>query len=201
MEGKTLEKKWYIIHTYSGYEKKVMTDLEKRIESLNLTDKVFNIIVPEEETIELRRGKKKVIARKLFPGYVMVEMLVEREETNDGIGFRVDSDAWYVIRNTNGVTGFVGVGSEPTPMEDSEVQSLFKKIGLRIDEETLNEAKEEIVLDFEVGDFVKILDGGFADEEGKVANIDYEHKRVKVMIEMFGRMTPVEVGFDGVKKA
>ncbi|MBN1470116.1 MAG: transcription termination/antitermination factor NusG [Fusobacteriaceae bacterium] len=201
MEGKTLEKKWYIIHTYSGYEKKVMTDLEKRIESLNLTDKVFNIIVPEEETIELRRGKKKVIARKLFPGYVMVEMLVEREETNDGIGFRVDSDAWYVIRNTNGVTGFVGVGSEPTPMEDSEVQSLFKKIGLKIDEETLNEAKEEIVLDFEVGDFVKILDGGFADEEGKVANIDYEHKRVKVMIEMFGRMTPVEVGFDGVKKA
>ena len=201
MEGKTLEKKWYIIHTYSGYEKKVMTDLEKRIESLNLTDKVFNIIVPEEETIELRRGKKKVIARKLFPGYVMVEMLVEREETNDGIGFRVDSDAWYVIRNTNGVTGFVGVGSEPTPMEDSEVQSLFKKIGLKIDEETINEAKEEIVLDFEVGDFVKILDGGFADEEGKVANIDYEHKRVKVMIEMFGRMTPVEVGFDGVKKA
>jgi transcriptional antiterminator NusG len=201
MEGKTLEKKWYIIHTYSGYEKKVMTDLEKRIESLNLTDKVFNIIVPEEETIELRRGKKKVIARKLFPGYVMVEMLVEREETNDGIGFRVDSDAWYVIRNTNGVTGFVGVGSEPTPMEDSEVLSLFKKIGLKIDEETLNEAKEEIVLDFEVGDFVKILDGGFADEEGKVANIDYEHKRVKVMIEMFGRMTPVEVGFDGVKKA
>ena len=200
MEGKTLEKKWYIIHTYSGYEKKVMTDLEKRIESLNLTDKVFNIIVPEEETIELRRGKKKVIARKLFPGYVMVEMLVEREETNDGIGFRVDSDAWYV-RNTNGVTGFVGVGSEPTPMEDSEVQSLFKKIGLKVDEETLNEAKEEIVLDFEVGDFVKILDGGFADEEGKVANIDYEHKRVKVMIEMFGRMTPVEVGFDGVKKA
>mgnify|MGYP003549613326 FL=1 len=139
MEGKTLEKKWYIIHTYSGYEKKVMTDLEKRIESLNLTDKVFNIIVPEEETIELRRGKKKVIARKLFPGYVMVEMLVEREETNDGIGFRVDSDAWYVIRNTNGVTGFVGVGSEPTPMEDSEVLSLFKKIGLKIDEETLNE--------------------------------------------------------------
>ena len=103
MEGKTLEKKWYIIHTYSGYEKKVMTDLEKRIESLNLTEKVFNIIVPEEETVEIRRGKKKVVARKLFPGYVMVEMLVEKEVTNDGIGFRVDSDAWYIIRNTNGV--------------------------------------------------------------------------------------------------
>lgn len=201
MEGKTLEKKWYIIHTYSGYEKKVMTDLEKRIESLNLTDKVFNIIVPEEETVEIRRGKKKVIARKLFPGYVMVEMLVEKEVTNEGIGFRVDSDAWYVIRNTNGVTGFVGVGSEPTPMEDSEVQALFKKIGLKLGPEEIEEKAEKIVLNFEVGDFVKIIDGGFADEEGKVANIDFEHKRVKVMIEMFGRMTPVEVGFDGVKKA
>ena len=201
MEGKTLEKKWYIIHTYSGYEKKVMTDLEKRIESLNLTDKVFNIIVPEEETVEIRRGKKKVIARKLFPGYVMVEMLVEKEVTNDGIGFRVDSDAWYVIRNTNGVTGFVGVGSEPTPMENSEVQALFKKIGLKLGPEEIEEKAEKIVLNFEVGDFVKIIDGGFADEEGKVANIDFEHKRVKVMIEMFGRMTPVEVGFDGVKKA
>ena len=201
MEGKTLEKKWYIIHTYSGYEKKVMTDLEKRIESLNLTEKVFNIIVPEEETVEIRRGKKKVIARKLFPGYVMVEMLVEKEVTNEGIGFRVDSDAWYVIRNTNGVTGFVGVGSEPTPMEDSEVQALFKKIGLKLGPEEIEEKAEKIVLNFEVGDFVKIIDGGFADEEGKVANIDFEHKRVKVMIEMFGRMTPLEVGFDGVKKA
>ncbi len=201
MEGKTLEKKWYIIHTYSGYEKKVMTDLEKRIESLNLTEKVFNIIVPEEETVEIRRGKKKVIARKLFPGYVMVEMLVEKEVTNEGIGFRVDSDAWYVIRNTNGVTGFVGVGSEPTPMEDSEVQALFKKIGLKLGPEEIEEKAEKIVFNFEVGDFVKIIDGGFADEEGKVANIDFEHKRVKVMIEMFGRMTPVEVGFDGVKKA
>ena len=201
MEGKTLEKKWYIIHTYSGYEKKVMTDLEKRIESLNLTEKVFKIIVPEEETVEIRRGKKKVIARKLFPGYVMVEMLVEKEVTNEGLGFRFDSDAWYVIRNTNGVTGFVGVGSEPTPMEDSEVQALFKKIGLKLGPEEIEEKAEKIVLNFEVGDFVKIIDGGFADEEGKVANIDFEHKRVKVMIEMFGRMTPVEVGFDGVKKA
>ena len=201
MESKTLEKKWYIIHTYSGYEKKVMTDLEKRIESLNLTEKVFNIIVPEEESVEIRRGKKKVISRKLFPGYVMVEMLVEKEITNDGIGFRVDSDAWYVIRNTNGVTGFVGVGSEPTPMEDSEVHSLFKKIGLKLDGDETQEKIEKIILNFEVGDYVKIIDGGFADEEGKVANIDFEHKRVKVMIEMFGRMTPVEVGFDGVEKA
>ncbi len=199
MEKRNLEKKWYIIHTYSGYEKKVMTDLEKRIESLNLTDRVFNIIVPEEESVEIRGGKKKIVSRKLFPGYVMVEMLVEREETADGIGFRVDSDAWYVIRNTNGVTGFVGVGSEPTPMEDSEVTNLFKKIGLSTSEDLVDD--EEIILDFAEGDFVKITEGGFADEEGKVSSIDFEHKRVKVMIEMFGRMTPVEVGFDGVKKA
>jgi transcriptional antiterminator NusG len=198
MEEKILEKKWYIIHTYSGYEKKVMTDLEKRIESLNLSDKVFNIIVPEEESVEMRRGKKKTVFRKLFPGYVMVEMLVEREETTEGIGFRVDSDAWYVIRNTNGVTGFVGVGSEPTPMEDSEVENLFKKIGRKADVEN-NE--DEVVLDFEIGDFVKITEGGFIDEEGKVSSIDFEHKRVKIMIEMFGRMTPVEVSFEGVKKA
>jgi transcriptional antiterminator NusG len=199
MEERNLEKKWYIIHTYSGYEKKVMTDLEKRVESLNLSDRVFNIIVPEEESIEIRRGKKKLVSRKLFPGYVMVEMLVEREETSDGIGFRVDSDAWYVIRNTNGVTGFVGVGSEPTPMEDSEVENLFKKIGLKTTEDETME--DEIVLGFQVGDYVKITEGGFSEEEGKVSNIDFEHKRVKVMIEMFGRMTPVEVGFDGVEKA
>lgn len=198
MEEKILEKKWYIIHTYSGYEKKVMTDLEKRIESLNLSDKVFNIIVPEEESVEMRRGKKKTVFKKLFPGYVMVEMLVEREETAEGIGFRVDSDAWYVIRNTNGVTGFVGVGSEPTPMEDSEVENLFRKIGLKADIEGM---EDEIVLDFEVGDYVRITEGGFIDEEGKVSSIDFEHKRVKIMIEMFGRMTPVEVSFDGVKKA
>lgn len=198
MEEKILEKKWYIIHTYSGYEKKVMTDLEKRIESLNLSDKVFNIIVPEEESVEIRRGKKKTVFKKLFPGYVMVEMLVEREETAEGIGFRVDSDAWYVIRNTNGVTGFVGVGSEPTPMEDSEVENLFRKIGLKADVEGM---EDEIILDFEIGDFVRITEGGFIDEEGKVSSIDFEHKRVKIMIEMFGRMTPVEVSFDGVKKA
>lgn len=196
MENVVQEKKWYIIHTYSGYEKKVMADLEKRVESLKLSEKVLNIIVPEEESVELRRGKKKTVFKKLFPGYVMIEMLVEKEETADGIGYKVDSDAWYVIRNTNGVTGFVGVGSEPSPMEDSEVVNLFKKIGLK------NEVEDDKVeLGFGIGDYVVITEGGFVDEEGKVSNIDFEHKRVKIMIEMFGRMTPVEVSFDGVKKA
>ena len=137
LDGDNLEKKWYIIHTYSGYEKKVKADLEKRVVTLNLTDRVFRILVPEEEIMEEKRGKMVKVPRKLFPGYVMVEMLSKKEENDLGLGYRVDSDAWYVIRNTNGVTGFVGVGSEPTPMEDSEVLSLFKKIGLKIDEETL----------------------------------------------------------------
>ena len=119
-DNANLERKWYIIHTYSGYEKKVKADLEKRVVTLNLTDRVFRILVPEEEIMEEKRGKMVKVPRKLFPGYVMVEMLSKREENDLGLGYRVDSDAWYVIRNTNGVTGFVGVGSDPIPLSDEE---------------------------------------------------------------------------------
>lgn len=191
-------KKWYIIHTYSGYEKKVKTDLEKKISGLNLSDKVFRVIVPEEERAEIRRGKKKNITKKLFPGYVMIEMLVLKEETKEGITFRIDSEAWYIIRNTAGVTGFVGVGADPIPLEDEEVEELFKKIGL-----SSEEIKNKIFVDigYGVGDFVSVIEGAFEGCEGKVSDIDYEHKKVKVMIEVFGRMTPVEVSFEGVKKA
>ncbi|MGY0395158.1 MULTISPECIES: transcription termination/antitermination protein NusG [unclassified Fusobacterium] len=197
---KTLVKKWFMIHTYSGYEKKVKTDLEQKIETLGMGDIVTKILVPEEETIEEVRGKKKTVARKIFPGYVMLEMVATREESNEGINFRVDSDAWYVVRNTNGVTGFVGVGSDPIPMEDEEVMNIFNVIGLDLTEEE-KEIKEVIKINFAVGDYVKVLNGGFADQEGKVAEIDMEHKKAKVMIEMFGRMTPVEVDFDSVQKA
>lgn len=197
---KTLVKKWFMIHTYSGYEKKVKTDLEQKIETLGMRDIVTKILVPEEETIEEVRGKKKTVARKIFPGYVMLEMVATREESNEGINFRVDSDAWYVVRNTNGVTGFVGVGSDPIPMEDEEVKNIFEVIGLDLTEEE-KELKEVIKINFAVGDYVKVLKGGFADQEGKVAEIDMEHKKAKVMIEMFGRMTPVEVDFDSVQKA
>ena len=197
---KTLVKKWFMIHTYSGYEKKVKTDLEQKIETLGMGDIVTKILVPEEETIEEVRGKKKTVARKIFPGYVMLEMVATREERNEGINFRVDSDAWYVVRNTNGVTGFVGVGSDPIPMEDEEVKNIFEVIGLDLTEEE-KELKEVIKINFAVGDYVKVLKGGFADQEGKVAEIDMEHKKAKVMIEMFGRMTPVEVDFDSVQKA
>lgn len=197
---KTLVKKWFMIHTYSGYEKKVKTDLEQKIETLGMGDIITKILVPEEETIEEVRGKKKTVARKIFPGYVMLEMVATREESNEGINFRVDSDAWYVVRNTNGVTGFVGVGSDPIPMEDEEVKNIFEVIGLDLTEEE-KELKEVIKINFAVGDYVKVLKGGFADQEGKVAEIDMEHKKAKVMIEMFGRMTPVEVDFDSVQKA
>ena len=189
-----------MIHTYSGYEKKVKTDLEQKIETLGIGEIVTKVLVPEEETIEEVRGKKKTVARKIFPGYVMLEMVATREESEDGINFRVDSNAWYVVRNTNGVTGFVGVGSDPIPMEDDEVANIFRVIGYDIPEEE-KENKEVLKINFGLGDFVKILGGGFAGHEGKVAEIDMEQKKVKVMIEMFGRMTPVEVDFNSVEKA
>ncbi|MDX8337196.1 MULTISPECIES: transcription termination/antitermination protein NusG [Cetobacterium] len=197
---KSLVRKWFMIHTYSGYEKKVKTDLEQKIETLGLSDIVTKVLVPEEETIEERRGKKKVISRKLFPGYVMLEMEATREESGDGINFRVDSDAWYVVRNTNGVTGFVGVGSDPIPMEDDEVENIFSVIGYKNDDDE-KELKEVIKVDYEVGDYVKLLSEGFENQEGKVAEIDMEHRKVKVMMEMFGRMTPIEVDLNSVEKA
>lgn len=188
-----------MIHTYSGYEKKVKTDLEQKIETLGMGDIVTKILVPEEETIEEVRGKKKTVARKIFPGYVMLEMVATREESEEGINFRVDSDAWYVVRNTNGVTGFVGVGSDPIPMEDGEVENIFRVIGMDIPEEE-KENKEIVKINFAIGEYVRVLGGGFAGHEGKVAEIDMEQKKVKVMIEMFGRMTPVEVDFNSVEK-
>ena len=197
---KSLVKKWFMIHTYSGYEKKVKTDLEQKIETLGLTNIVTKVLVPEEETIEERRGKKKVVSRKLFPGYVMLEMEATREESGDGINFRVDSDAWYVVRNTNGVTGFVGVGSDPIPMEDEEVENIFSVIGYRTNDED-KAIKEVIKVDYEVGDYVRLLAEGFENQEGKVAEIDMEHRKVKVMMEMFGRMTPIEVDLNNVEKA
>jgi len=189
------EKKWYIIHTYSGYEKKVATDLEKRIESLNLTDRVFRILVPEEEVLEEKRGKMVKVPRKLFPSYVMVEMLSVKEENDLGLGYRVDSEAWYVIRNTNGVTGFVGVGSDPIPLSDEEASNLLSKIGINGFE---NENKFNI--DVEIGEKVIVKKDSFMDQEGEIAEIDYEHGRIKVMLEVFGRLTPVEFEYNEIEK-
>lgn len=194
-----LEKKWFMIHTYSGYEKKVKTDLEQKLEALGMNTIVTKVLVPEEQSVELRRGKKKTISRKLFPGYVMLEMYATREESEDGINYSVDSDAWYVVRNTSGVTGFVGVGSDPIPMEEDEVKNIFRAIGYSV-ENSESEDAELIAVDFVEGDYVTLLEGGFAGQQGKVAEINLENKKVKVMVEMFGRMTPVEVNITGVEK-
>ena len=190
------EKKWYIIHTYSGYEKKVATDLEKRIETLNLTDRVFRILVPEEEVLEEKRGKMVKVPRKLFPSYVMIEMLSVREENELGIGYRVDSDAWYVIRNTNGVTGFVGIGSDPIPLSDEEASNLLSKIGVET-----NENENKFNIEFKVGERVVVKKDSFYDQTGEISSIDYEHGRVTVMLEVFGRLTPVELEYNEVEKS
>ena len=190
------EKKWYIIHTYSGYEKKVATDLEKRIETLNLTDRVFRILVPEEEVLEEKRGKMVKVPRKLFPSYVMIEMLSVREENELGLGYRVDSDAWYVIRNTNGVTGFVGIGSDPIPLSDEEASNLLSKIGVEA-----NENENRFNIEFKVGERVVVKKDSFYDQTGEISSIDYEHGRVTVMLEVFGRLTPVELEYNEVEKS
>ena len=191
------EKKWYIIHTYSGYEKKVAADLEKRIESLDLTDRVFRILVPEEEVLEEKLGKQVKVSRKLFPSYVMIEMLSVKEENELGLGYRVDSDAWYVIRNTNGVTGFVGIGSDPIPLSDEEASDLLAKIGIDVDG---NGHAPRIDIDFKVGEVVEVKGGSFDGQQGEIAEIDYEHGKVKVMLEVLGRLTPVEVEHTEITK-
>ena len=190
------EKKWYIIHTYSGYEKKVATDLEKRIETLNLTDRVFRILVPEEEVLEEKRGKMVKVPRKLFPSYVMIEMLSVREENELGLGYRVDSDAWYVIRNTNVVTGFVGIGIDHIPLSDEEASNLLSKIGVEA-----NENENRFNIEFKVGERVVVKKDSFYDQTGEISSIDYEHGRVTVMLEVFGRLTPVELEYNEVEKS
>ena len=186
-------RKWFMIHTYSGYEKKVKTDLEQKMETLGFREVVTSILVPEEELTEIVRGKPKKVHRKLFPAYVMLEMEATREENEQGISYKVDPRVWYEVRNTNGVTGFVGVGSDPIPMEEEEVKNIFNIIGVKT-------PKDNVKIDFTEGDYVKILNGSFKDQEGQVAEIDHEHGRVKVMVDIFGRMTPVEIEVDGVLK-
>ena len=178
------EKKWYIIHTYS--------DLEKRIETLNLTDRVFRILVPEEEVLEEKRGKMVKVPRKLFPSYVMIEMLSVREENELGLGYRVDSEAWYVIRNTNGVTGFVGVGSDPIPLSDEEAENLLAKVN--------SDEKERLHIDFEIGENVVVKNDSFMNQVGEIVGIDYEHGKITLLLEVFGRQTPVQVDYTEISK-
>ena len=167
-----------MIHTYSGYEDAVARNLKQRIESLGMEDKIFNVIVPKEKKIKIKNSKRKVVEEKIYPGYVLVEMIVT-------------DDSWYVVRNTPNVTGFVGAGTTPIPVSLAEVESLKKRMGVQ-------EPKYKI--DFKANDLVKIVDGPFKDCDGKVSEVDEERGKVKILINMFGRDTPVELDSLQIKK-
>ncbi len=169
---------WYAIHTYSGYEDAVARNLRQRIESLGMENKIFNVIVPKEKKIKIKRGKREVIEEKIYPGYVLVEMIVT-------------DDSWYVVRNTPRVTGFIGAGTTPVPLAKEEIDNLQKRIGV---------AEPEYKIDVSIGDPVKINDGPFKDFEGKISEIDTEKGKIKVLVSMFGRETPVELDFLQIKK-
>ena len=178
-EDEATKKYWFVVHCYSGYEKKVQYAIEQRIETMGMTDKIFDVIIPTEEELEIKDGKKRKVERRVFPGYILVEMVM-------------DEDSWYVVRNTPGVTGFVGMGNEPTPLREEEVQQIMD----RMSAETPN-----IKINFKVGEKVRIVDGPFNDFIGEVANIDMDKSKVRVMVNFFGRETPVELDFLEVEKA
>ena len=169
---------WYVIHSYSGYENKVEKNLKHRIESMEMQNKIFQIVVPTEEEVELREGQRRVIERRVFPGYILVEMLL-------------DEDSWYVVRNTPGVTGFVGSGSAPTPLRPEEVDKILK----RMDAEA-----PKVKVSFKVGQKVRIVEGPFEDFMGTVDEIDLDRARVRVLVNFFGRETPIELDFLQVER-
>ncbi|MEK7510120.1 MAG: transcription termination/antitermination protein NusG [Patescibacteria group bacterium] len=172
------ERSWYVIHTYSGYEDAVARNLRQRIESLDVGDKIFQVIVPKEKKIKIKNGKRKIIEEKIYPGYVLVEMIVT-------------DDSWYVVRNTPNVTGFVGSGTIPVAISREEIESLQKRMGMEV---------PQYQIEAEPGDSVKIIDGPFKDFDGKVSEVDEARGKVKVLVNMFGRDTPVELDSLQIKK-
>jgi transcription termination/antitermination protein NusG len=173
-----VKKLWYVVHTYAGYEKRVQTNLERRVESMEMKDKIFRIMVPTEKEITSKGGVKKTVEKKVFPGYVLVEM-------------DIDDDSWYVVRNTPGVTGFVGPGSKPIPLTEKEINQILRQMGIV-------EGKPRI--DFEVKQVVRVVNGPFKNFEGTVEEINHEKGTLKVHVSMFGRETPVELEFHQVIK-
>ena len=169
-----LKPRWYVVHTYSGYENKVKTDLEKTIKNRELQDYFFDIIVPMEEQIEIKEGKTKSNLKKVFPGYVLIKMIVTEQ-------------TWYIVRNTRGVTGFVGSGTDPIPLTESEI----RKMGFEV---------QSVNVDYEINDQVRVINGPFADKVGIVKEISQEKQKVTVLVSMFGRETPVELSFQEVEK-
>lgn len=170
-------KNWYVIHTYSGYENKVKANLEKRVESMNMGDKIFRILVPMEDEVEIKDGKKKITKRKVFPGYVIVEMIMT-------------DDSWYVVRNTSGVTGFVGSGTKPIPLLESEVKQILRQMGVE-------EARPKLA--FDLGQTVRVASGPFKSFVGSIEEIHPEKGKLKVLVSMFGRETPVELEYSQVE--
>ena len=168
-----MEPRWYVVHTYSGYENKVKTDLEKTVKNRELEEYFFEIIVPMEEQIEIKDGKRKANLKKVFPGYVLIKMIVTEE-------------TWYIVRNTRGVTGFVGSGTDPIPLTDDEIRAMGFETSISVD--------------YDVNDSVQILNGPFKDSIGTVQEINKEKHKVKVLISMFGRETPVELEFSQIQK-
>lgn len=169
---------WYAIHTYSGYEENVVRNLKQRIESMNMEEKIHNVLIPTEKRIKIKNGKRKVVTEKIFPGYVLVQMLV-------------DDDSWYVVRNTPNVTGFIGSGTVPTPVSEAEMESLLKRVGAE-------EPKYKI--DIQPGAHINVNDGPFKGFEGEVIEVDEARGKVKVSLNVFDRKTPVELDFLQVKK-
>ena len=172
------ERKWYVIHTYSGYEDAVAKNLKQRIESLGMEDKIFNVIVPKEKKIKIKDGKREETEEKIYPGYVLVEMIVT-------------DDSWYVVRNTPNVTGFVGSGTTPVPVSQNEIEILKNRMEVE---------SPQYKIEVKIGDSVKITDGPFKDFDGKVSEIDDERGKIKVLVNMFGRDTPVELDSLQIKK-
>jgi transcriptional antiterminator NusG len=170
---------WYVVHCYSGYENKVRHNLEQRIESMGMKDKIFDVVVPTEEEIEVKEGKRRTVERRVFPGYILVNMILSEE-------------SWYVVRNTPGVTGFVGMGNTPTPLRPEEVTQIIKR---------MEAEAPRIKVTFKSGERVRIVDGPFNDFRGTVSEIDMERAKVRVMVNFFGRETPVELDFLQVEKA
>ena len=173
------QRAWYVVHCYSGYENKVRHNLEQRIETMGMKDRIFDVVIPTQEEIEVKDGKRKTVERHVFPGYVLVNMILSEE-------------SWYVVRNTPGVTGFVGMGNTPTPLRPEEVQQILRRM----------EAEAPVVkVTFKIGERVRIVDGPFNDFRGSVAEIDMERSKVRVMVNFFGRETPVELDFLQVERA
>jgi transcription termination/antitermination protein NusG len=174
---------WYVVHTYAGYENKVKSNLESRISSMNMEDRIFEVVIPLEDVVELKGGKRQVVSRKVFPGYLMVRM-------------DLDDDSWYVVRNTPGVTGFVGLGARPTPLSRREVENI---LAVKV-EGAGAPKKTRPRLEYEVGESVRVREGPFADFSGTIAEINEDQLRLKVLVNIFGRETPVEFEFAQVAK-